>query len=274
MAINTGHVTFDRQTNVIGTGNITANTQFGKCVRAYNTPANPIGQPCKPGEMMDFDLHGFNLPSHVRKAIEAAGKNRNLCLYEFFNDRDGHKVVHGHVLTLDFDHLHELVATFASGPSSSANVVSVASEYVSNPKGSIERVNKVGADMIERLGSGFDARADAATRLALDDVLVLLTQNDDTISDGVRILRNIGSPDIRVAARTEDGILAALAVTTLVNGLSANTQALLAKAVKTIEKSLLADLKDLGGGYDVLKPALHAMLTAKAEKLAVAHSPA
>jgi hypothetical protein len=88
MHIETGHKTFDKQTVIITTGNVIAPTMYGTCVRSYHTYRNPVGQPCNPGKMQEFDLCSYGLrsmPEIVRRAVVQFSLNRDVWVYEIFH---------------------------------------------------------------------------------------------------------------------------------------------------------------------------------------------
>lgn len=123
MLIETGHKTFDRQTNIITTGNVIAPTMYGTCIRSYYTPTNPVGTPCNPGDMQRFDLASYGLrsmPEIVRRSVRQLSLNRDVWIYEIFHSYrprikntwargyrlgDWRKYIHGYLITT-MDHRH------------------------------------------------------------------------------------------------------------------------------------------------------------------------
>lgn len=81
MIINSGFVTFDKQTNYISSGNVISNTQYSGYIRKYNDIINPVGQKVEKGHLFNFDLQYFNISNAMRDYIE--NLNEYICLYEF-----------------------------------------------------------------------------------------------------------------------------------------------------------------------------------------------
>ena len=95
------HKTFNRQTQIIDTGNIVSRTMIGGYVRAFNDLVLPMGGPCPAGELQDFDLQGFgnNLPSGVREFVHLYGAKQKLLIYVFRHFHKGNKVIDGAIIT-------------------------------------------------------------------------------------------------------------------------------------------------------------------------------
>lgn len=107
MKIETGHKTFDRQTNIITTGNVIANTMTGKCIRAFNETIGPVGQVEAPGYYQNWDLKGTGLPLPVRESVKRFSHDRGVILYSFFHYKGRMKYEHGYlVTTYDFRYLY------------------------------------------------------------------------------------------------------------------------------------------------------------------------
>lgn len=104
MAIDTGHRTFDSQTNIISTGNLIANTVLGAHIRPYNETRIMNGEHREPGYLQRWDLENFsNLPLHVRLIVQAYGADNGTYLYRFHHFNNRKKIIHGYILTSD-DH--------------------------------------------------------------------------------------------------------------------------------------------------------------------------
>ena len=98
------HKTFNRQTQVIATGNILSNTLSGSYVRAYNeTECN--GYTNAPGHLQAFDLRQFgnDLPHGAREFINDHGKDEKLLVYVLRHWAGGigtgRKIVDGCIIT-------------------------------------------------------------------------------------------------------------------------------------------------------------------------------
>jgi hypothetical protein len=129
MKIETGHKTFDRQTNAIFTGNVISNTQYSKWIRPYNETKCYGGERPK-GYLQDWDLDNFtNLPYTVRSYVKKIAIDDPVILYEFHSYSNGVKIIHGYVVTTKN---HELLNYFITGPTyKSHDVILKCIEYVS-----------------------------------------------------------------------------------------------------------------------------------------------
>jgi len=135
MKIETGHVTFDRQSNVVGTGNMIANTQLSFHIRPYSE-VDCNGQTFPLGHLRDYDLNWFpSLPSEVRSCIESLTERNKTILYQFHHWLSGgywgesKRIIHGYIIT-DYD--GRLLRKLVTGPTyKSASVIDEMAEYVS-----------------------------------------------------------------------------------------------------------------------------------------------
>lgn len=111
MLIETGHATFDRQTNVISTGNIIANTMVGWNIRSWYDDGKGLidydTNKRTPGVLFRYDTSKFNLPSYVLEKIMSFAKDRKylrgMWLYQIHHFNGRKLIVHGWILT-DFQH--------------------------------------------------------------------------------------------------------------------------------------------------------------------------
>ncbi len=97
------HKEFNRQTNIISTGNIIANTEYGSFIRAHNNITNPVSEKKKPGFLQDFDLRPFKesleLPDWIERRIKKYLIKKPGILYCFFHRSAGKRLVDGFALT-------------------------------------------------------------------------------------------------------------------------------------------------------------------------------
>ena len=92
MIINSKFKEFNKQTNLITSGNVIANTMWGLYIRPWNeTECN--GLTFKEGELFEQDLKHFNITRAMREYIKSL--NRQVVLYEIFIYRNGKKDVIG-----------------------------------------------------------------------------------------------------------------------------------------------------------------------------------
>lgn len=116
MLIETGHATFDRQTNVIGTGNIIANTQSAFFVRGELCVKCWGPKVYQPGELRDYDLGNWpKMPSSVRIAIVrmTRGQQDSIWVSEFFHYNGRRRITHGYIIT---DRVNGLLYLACRGP--------------------------------------------------------------------------------------------------------------------------------------------------------------
>jgi hypothetical protein len=126
MVFESGHKTFDAQTNLIGTGNIIANTLYGRHIRPFTeTECNGFTRP--EGHLQDFDLGWFtNIPLPVRRYIEDHLFDESGWLYSLHHYtgsgfwKPAKKIVHGWVLTTSD---YKLRALFYTGPTYKSDLV-------------------------------------------------------------------------------------------------------------------------------------------------------
>jgi len=116
MKIETGHKTFDQQTNIISYGNIIANTMVGFYIRAYNDTVNPVGQTRPLGYLQDFDLQNWRNELYryrLMNKVKAHLVNRAGILYRLFHYNKNQRIIHGFILT-DTD--YNLIEKWVVGP--------------------------------------------------------------------------------------------------------------------------------------------------------------
>lgn len=131
MLMETGHGAFDKQTNVISTGNIIANTQNARYVRGELCVECWGPKVYQPGELRDYDLENWpRMSPSVRRAVVQAttGQQGSVWVSEFFHYNGHRKIIHGYVITAPD---HELLTTFVTGPTyKSAGVIDGVLPYV------------------------------------------------------------------------------------------------------------------------------------------------
>lgn len=92
MIINSGFKEFDKQTNCITSGNVMANTMWGKYIRTWNE-IECNGLIFKEGELFKSDLKYFHISEGLKEYIKSL--NKQVVLYEFFIYRNGKKDIIG-----------------------------------------------------------------------------------------------------------------------------------------------------------------------------------
>ena len=133
MIFESGHRAFDRQTNIITTGNVIADTQYSSYIRPF-TETECNGFTNEPGHLQDWDLDGFpSLPRWIRKKIEGITYDHAAILYEFRHYNGQDKQVDGYVLTSTEDAGCKLLAKWATGPTyKSVLALDEAIKYITN----------------------------------------------------------------------------------------------------------------------------------------------
>ena len=140
MLFESGHKTFDKQADLIDTGNVWGGVQFSGLIRAKSdTECNGFTRP--PGHLRDFDLSSFGrtLPPHVKKFVLESTESCPVWLYRFFHKKSpGKYTTHGYIVTA---YNHTLLRTFTTGPTWKSDlVIREAAKYVSDCKHPPERL--------------------------------------------------------------------------------------------------------------------------------------
>ena len=107
MHFESDFATFNKQTNLITTGNAYCNTQMSSYIRAWSNVKNGayIG---KCGDFLEYDLRSFGyIPPHIEKLLRDKNRTESYILYEFFVWSGKKREVIGYVLT---DSLHNFIA--------------------------------------------------------------------------------------------------------------------------------------------------------------------
>lgn len=100
MLIESGHKTFDKQTNCLTTGNVIANTQLSFFIRSFNETIDPVGHIVPKGRLRDYDLNHFSdMPSYIRRCVEYITEDIQVILYEIRHFNGISKVIDGYVVT-------------------------------------------------------------------------------------------------------------------------------------------------------------------------------
>lgn len=93
MIIHSDFKEFNKQTNLITSGNVIANTMYGNYIRPYNETINPVGEIVEKGHLFNFDLQHFHISNSMREYIKSL--NKTVILYEIFIYRNGKKDIIG-----------------------------------------------------------------------------------------------------------------------------------------------------------------------------------
>ena len=109
MLIDSGWKEFDRQTNLIDTGNVIANTQYSSFIRPWKeTKCNGYTNP--EGHLTNYDLKPFRnywIPEDIEKYLIDHNRQESSILYMFFvRDKEGHVEPFSFVVT---DYHHRLI---------------------------------------------------------------------------------------------------------------------------------------------------------------------
>ena len=84
--VHTGYNEFDRQTNLITTGNVISNTQISGFIRPFQEQ-ECNGLTLKRGHLLDFDIKGFKkwfIPQAILNVINDRERTDSVILYMFF----------------------------------------------------------------------------------------------------------------------------------------------------------------------------------------------
>lgn len=122
--------TFNKQCDLITTGNVWGGVQFSQYIR----PTNEVecnGATFPSGHLRDYDLKPFNLGRfpYVLKAVkEYADAGKQVILYKFRHFNGERETVHGFVIT---DTNYYLLKKFYTGPTyKSISVIDEAVKYI------------------------------------------------------------------------------------------------------------------------------------------------
>lgn len=99
--------TFNKQTDLITTGNAFCSTQMSMFIRPYKeTKCNGFENP--EGHLMRYDLQFFTqIPQYIRKILEDKNRQESYILYNFFIRKNGEAEDVGYVVT---DSKHNFIA--------------------------------------------------------------------------------------------------------------------------------------------------------------------
>lgn len=116
MKIETGHKTFDRQADLVTTGNVVGHVQYSGYVRAA-TELECNRMKFEKGHLRAFDLQWWiktlQIPTHVLEYVMEATEEKSVILYEFHHHKQPHgRVTHGYAVTTPD---HYLLARFVTG---------------------------------------------------------------------------------------------------------------------------------------------------------------
>ena len=106
MLIDSGWKEFDKQTNVIATGNVYATTQYSSFIRPWKeTECNGFTNP--EGHLMDYDLKSFRkyaMPEDIEKYLTDHNRQESVILYMFFVRDKGGRVEPFSFVVTDYHH--------------------------------------------------------------------------------------------------------------------------------------------------------------------------
>lgn len=132
MLFESGHKQFDRQTNLISTGNIIANTQRGGFIRPRKcTECNGLTRP--EGHLREFDLRGWDrMPREIKDKVLELTEDDSVILYRFHHyNNNGWMVTHGWVITTADYNNYKLLYSKVTGPTYKSHyVIEEAIKYV------------------------------------------------------------------------------------------------------------------------------------------------
>ena len=109
MLIDSGWKEFDKQTNILSTGNVYAATQFSSFIRPWKEKeCNGFVNP--EGHLTNFDMEPFRkfrIPDDIHKYITDRNREESVILYMFFvRDKERHVNPFSFVIT---DNHHRLI---------------------------------------------------------------------------------------------------------------------------------------------------------------------
>jgi hypothetical protein len=136
------HKTFNRQVDMISTGNVMGGVQFSGYIRPRNETVMPDGEtPCDRGRLQEWDLTTWhsNLPLHIRDWVRTNPycEHRNIIMYEIRHwvgpSWKQSKIVHGYIATTGHTEGYKLLGTWITGNTyKSESVIAEAIKYVAD----------------------------------------------------------------------------------------------------------------------------------------------
>lgn len=100
MILHTAFGIFNNQTNYIGSGNVIANTMYGKYIRAIND-IECNGRNYEKGYLRNVDLETFDLPNELKEYIDTI--KEQFVLYQFHYYKNNKQIVIGYILDINKD---------------------------------------------------------------------------------------------------------------------------------------------------------------------------
>ncbi len=129
MLFESEHKTFNKQTQLISTGNVCATTQYSGYIRSfYTTDCN--GHTSDLGHLQDYDMKQFIrfLPYHVLQQVKELTRDNGGILYVFKHYSNGRLIVDGAILT---DRQYKHIKSYYIGNSYKQwSIVDTAKEYI------------------------------------------------------------------------------------------------------------------------------------------------
>ena len=126
--------TFNKQVNLITTGNAICNTQMSMFIRPYKeTKCNGFENP--EGHLMRWDLQYFsNIPQNIRKILEDKNRQESYILYRFFIHKNGEIEDVGYVVT-DYNHNYvtkSIICYYGSNYQKRESAINECIKYICN----------------------------------------------------------------------------------------------------------------------------------------------
>jgi len=125
------HKAFNRQTKIITTGNVIADTQISSYIRPFNMTRNPVGEEKEPGYLQNWDLKWLNIPEHIKEFVRENGRDKYLIVYLFYHHNNGENIKDGVVVTEGHRGNYKHLKTFYLNNTEKAiSVVNEARKYI------------------------------------------------------------------------------------------------------------------------------------------------
>lgn len=140
MHMDSGYKLFDKQTNLISTGNVWANTQYSNYIRPWNEVDN-YGYKGEPGQFLKFDMQFFgSIPNHLREIIYDKNREKSVILYEFKVYHGERKEIIGHILTTGYEDGYKYLGSaiycpYGANYTKRSNAVWAAARYICDNEG-------------------------------------------------------------------------------------------------------------------------------------------
>lgn len=128
--LNTGHKTFDKQTDCLSVGNVFSQTQVSGFIRGFNN-VDCNGFDWKQGELQASDLkYKKDYPKQVIDFIKKEAIDKDVIIYKYRHFNGKTEIIHGYIITDTQCNL--LKKYYNIDTNKSRGVIDTVVEYIAN----------------------------------------------------------------------------------------------------------------------------------------------